>query len=162
MCSCLLPAQPRPRPGPAVWPAGFTWDAVCLAAAPEQAALTVQAPSAFRSASGLLCKVGQLGACALPLTSPSPGSRSPHFPRSFQREQPVPAGWRLANLSSPPLRPCCSGASSWPCKVRPRPGGHPWGGTRTLVTRSQSFSPGWARGPGLGRPRAHMDPSPQQ
>lgn len=27
VCSCLLPAQPHPRPGPAVRPAGFTYDA---------------------------------------------------------------------------------------------------------------------------------------
>ena len=67
---------------------------------------------------------------AWPLISPSPGSRCPGFPRPFHPEQPVPASWRFVPLSSPPPRPCCSGASSWQCKVSLDSGAIPAGRSR--------------------------------
>lgn len=118
VCSCLLPAQPHPRPGPAVRPAGR------LHLRRERTERRSQFRHLRLSAllPGPLCKVGQLQAHASPPTSPSPDSRRPRFPHSFHPEQPVPAGWRLAPLSSLPPRPCCSGASCWRCKVRPGSG----------------------------------------
>lgn len=63
--------------------------------------------------------------CSLPLISPSPGSRCLCFPRSFHREQPVPAGWRFAPLSVLPdhavqERPPGSAGKAWTRGLSPR------------------------------------------
>ena len=124
VCSCLLPAQPHPRAGPAVRPASLgTQAASRLQLSKRRSQFRHPQPSIRLPSRG--AKLGSFQ-CSLPLISPSPGSRCLCFPRSFHREQPVPAGWRFAPLSSPP-RPCCSGASSWQCKVRSGPGGYPHG-----------------------------------
>lgn len=80
VCSCLLPAQPHPRPGPAVLrgPASVG-DAVRPVAAAERAALSIlklQVSSKLQE----LCKVGQLRVHASPLDFSLPGSPAPPPP----------------------------------------------------------------------------------
>ena len=128
VCRCLLPAQPHPSAGPAVRPASFGRELPrgCSSTSPASQFRHLQLSTRLPS------RVAKLGSFerALPLISPSPGSRCPCFPRSFHPEQPVPASWRFVPLSSPPPRPCCSGASSWQCKVSLDSGAIPAGRSR--------------------------------
>ena len=70
VCNCLLPAQPNPRPGPAVRRAGFTRDAIERRSPVRHPQLSAQQPEPLR-------KLGQLQVHALPLAWSVPGAPAP-------------------------------------------------------------------------------------
>lgn len=80
--------------------AGFTRDASSPAAAAEGAALSIQAPSAFRLDPGAALQswAAPSAHLASPLLPPRvPGAPASHAP--FHQEQPVPASWQRVPLS---------------------------------------------------------------
>lgn len=128
----------------------------------HRAALTVQAPSAFRSARGAALQSWAAPSARFASDFSLPRFQAPPLPTLLPPGAACPSGLaaRIPVQSSSPTMLFGGVLLAVQGKAWIRGGGVPPRGA--LVTLSQSRSPaGRARGPRLGHPRAPTDPSPQ-